>query len=42
MDQAQKVKSMKQNGSPSKTWFINMFSACHYLASLPEEIRTLS
>ncbi len=39
MDQAQKVKSMKQNGSPSKTWFINVFSARCILAGLPEEIK---
>ncbi len=30
---------MKQNSSPSKTWFINVFSACHILAGLPEEIK---
>ncbi len=39
MDQAQKVKSMKQNGSPLKMWFINVFSACRILAGLPKEIK---
>ncbi|PBK83034.1 hypothetical protein ARMGADRAFT_1089776 [Armillaria gallica] len=39
MDQAQKVKSMKQDGSPSKTWFVNVFSMCRILAGLPEEIK---
>lgn len=27
MDQAQKVKSMKQDGLSLKTWFVNVFSA---------------
>ncbi len=39
IDQAQKVKSMKQNGSPSKTWFVNVFSARCILTGFPEEIK---
>ncbi len=39
LDQAQRVKAMRQNSLPSKQWFVNMFAASHILTGLPEEIK---
>ncbi|PBK60086.1 hypothetical protein ARMSODRAFT_982556 [Armillaria solidipes] len=39
LDQAQRVKVMKQNGLPSKQWFVNMFTASYILTGLFEEIK---
>ncbi|KAK0235655.1 hypothetical protein EDD85DRAFT_953486 [Armillaria nabsnona] len=39
LDQAQRVKAMRQNGLPLKQWFVNVFAASHILTGLPEEIK---
>ncbi len=39
INQAQKIKTMKQDGQPMNQWFVNIFAACCILTGLPEEIK---
>ncbi|KAK0183841.1 hypothetical protein F5146DRAFT_1146697 [Armillaria mellea] len=39
INQAHKIKAIKQDGLSTNQWFINVFSACHILAGLLEEIK---
>ncbi len=39
INQAQKIKTMKQDGQPINQWFVNVFTVCHILTGLLEEIK---